>query len=251
MTPDQQAKHDEVKLPPLPCADGSIVKNWGAVRQKEIDGYSEYQMRQYALTAIAQLCAKPDSAEQVPREWKLAPTEPTHEMCEAAHFGPNCAEEKLRSSDRQFWTDCYKAMLAAAPLNIAQQAPEHQEFSDRYKVVRGAFWWQIQIGDGTQKIGKFYTEVEAMRMASEFLRAFRDGEFVAEKSLQSQLSQAKEENARLKADAGRYRWLRDKSDPGICAFYLSVGKAFDGVKFNQETVDQAIDAQISAKKVEP
>ncbi|MES2048820.1 MAG: hypothetical protein V4447_10495 [Pseudomonadota bacterium] len=50
-----------------------------------------------------------------------------------------------------------------------------------------------------------------------------------------------------KRDAARYRWLRDKSDPGICAFYLSVGKAFDGVKFNQDTVDLAIDAQISAK----
>lgn len=47
-------------------------------------------------------------------------------------------------------------------------------------------------------------------------------------------------------DAERYRWLRDKSEPGICAFYLSVGKAFDGVKFNQATVDEAIDAQIAA-----
>lgn len=47
-------------------------------------------------------------------------------------------------------------------------------------------------------------------------------------------------------DAERYRWLRDKSEPGICAFYLSVGKAFDGVKFTQATVDAAIDAQITA-----
>lgn len=47
-------------------------------------------------------------------------------------------------------------------------------------------------------------------------------------------------------DAARYRWLRDKSEPGICAFYLSVGKAFDGVKFTQTTVDEAIDAQIAA-----
>jgi len=50
-----------------------------------------------------------------------------------------------------------------------------------------------------------------------------------------------------KKHANRYRWLRDKSEPGICAFYLSVGKAFDGVKFNQETVDLAIDAQIAEK----
>lgn len=52
----------------------------------------------------------------------------------------------------------------------------------------------------------------------------------------------------LKSDAARYRWLRDKSEPGICAFYLSVGKAFDGVKFNQETVDAAIDAQLKEPK---
>jgi hypothetical protein len=48
-------------------------------------------------------------------------------------------------------------------------------------------------------------------------------------------------------DAARYRWLRDKSEPGICAFYLSVGKALDGVKFNQELVDDAIDAARKAK----
>jgi len=50
--------------------------------------------------------------------------------------------------------------------------------------------------------------------------------------------------ARSKApdDAARYRWLRDKSEPGICAFYLSVGLAFKGVKFVPKTVDDAIDA---------
>jgi len=47
-------------------------------------------------------------------------------------------------------------------------------------------------------------------------------------------------------DAARYRWLRDKSEPGICAFYLSVGSAFKNVKFARETVDEAIDAQITA-----
>ena len=46
-------------------------------------------------------------------------------------------------------------------------------------------------------------------------------------------------------DAARYRWLRDHSEPAICAFYLSVGKAFDGVKFARKTVDEAIDAQIA------
>ena len=45
-------------------------------------------------------------------------------------------------------------------------------------------------------------------------------------------------------DAARYRWLRDKSEPGICSFYLSVGQAFKNVKFARETVDEAIDAAI-------
>ena len=49
----------------------------------------------------------------------------------------------------------------------------------------------------------------------------------------------------LEKDAARYRWLRDHSEPGICAFYLSVGKAFDGVRFTKPTVDEAIDAQIA------
>lgn len=47
-------------------------------------------------------------------------------------------------------------------------------------------------------------------------------------------------------DAARYRWLRDHSTPAICAFYLSVGKAFEGVKFARETVDKAIDDQIDS-----
>jgi hypothetical protein len=46
-------------------------------------------------------------------------------------------------------------------------------------------------------------------------------------------------------DARRYRWLRDESEPGICAFYLSVGDAFKGVRFARETVDAAIDEQIT------
>ncbi|HXU93211.1 MAG TPA: hypothetical protein VFP33_06090, partial [Gallionella sp.] len=56
-------------------------------------------------------------------------------------------------------------------------------------------------------------------------------------------TQAADTDAR---DAARYRWLRDHSEPGICAFYLSVGQAFKNVKFARETVDDAIDAQIAA-----
>jgi hypothetical protein len=52
----------------------------------------------------------------------------------------------------------------------------------------------------------------------------------------------------VRADAQRYRWLRDKSQPGICTFYLSVGNGLHGVRFTRETVDEAIDAQIDAKE---
>jgi len=48
-------------------------------------------------------------------------------------------------------------------------------------------------------------------------------------------------------DAVRYRWLRDTSEPGICAFYMSVGQAFKGVTFAQEMVDEAIDAARAAQ----
>jgi hypothetical protein len=48
-------------------------------------------------------------------------------------------------------------------------------------------------------------------------------------------------------DAVRYRWLRDKSEPEICTFYMSVGQALKGVKFARETVDEAIDAARAAQ----
>ncbi len=62
------------------------------------------------------------SMQVAPSEWKLVPVEPTHEMCEAVHFGPNCAEHEMRASDREFWEATYAAMLAAAP--VPQVAPE-------------------------------------------------------------------------------------------------------------------------------
>jgi hypothetical protein len=54
-----------------------------------------------------------------------------------------------------------------------------------------------------------------------------------------------EQFRRMAQDAARYRWLRDKSEPGICTFYMSVGQAFKDVRFAPETVDQTIDAQIA------
>lgn len=79
---------------------------------------------------------------------------------------------------------------------------------------------------------------------------YRDDELVdaAAHALRTALTAQAAEVARLTAEAARYRWLRDHSEPSICAFYLSVGEAFKGVKFARETVDEAIDAQIAAMK---
>ena len=63
------------------------------------------------------------------------------------------------------------------------------------------------------------------------------------------LKKADAENDALRADAARYQWLRDKSEPGICAFYMPVGMAFHSVKFKRETVDEAIDAVRKAEGV--
>ena len=47
-------------------------------------------------------------------------------------------------------------------------------------------------------------------------------------------------------DAGRYRWLRDKSVPPH-NFDLSVPVEFDGIRYTPQEVDAAIDAAIGAK----
>lgn len=55
--------------------------------------------------------------------YQLVPKNATHEMCLAAHDGPNCgAEYEMRASDREYWEACYLAMLSAAPTPPAQPA---------------------------------------------------------------------------------------------------------------------------------
>lgn len=54
-------------------------------------------------------------------------------------------------------------------------------------------------------------------------------------------------SAEVERDAARYRWLRDHSEPGACAFYLSVGMALHGVRFEPKTVDNFIDSAMTAK----
>ena len=51
-------------------------------------------------------------------------------------------------------------------------------------------------------------------------------------------------------DAGRYRWLRDESQPNNphTTFYLSVGEVFKDVPFKSEVVDASIDAALKGER---
>jgi len=60
----------------------------------------------------------------------------------------------------------------------------------------------------------------------------------------SEFGKLKAEVQALRADAMRYRWLRDASVPPH-NFYLSVPVEFDGVKYTPAEVDAYIDAAIA------
>ena len=60
----------------------------------------------------------------------------------------------------------------------------------------------------------------------------------------SEFGRLKAEVQALRADAMRYRWLRDVSVPPH-NFYLSVPVEFDGVKYARAEVDAYIDAAIA------
>ena len=55
---------------------------------------------------------------------------------------------------------------------------DHAIGADRFKVVRGAFWWHVLIGDSPTKHGKFHSRASAEKMAAVLLREFRNGAFV-------------------------------------------------------------------------
>ena len=59
--------------------------------------------------------------------------------------------------------------------------------------------------------------------------------------LQARVTELEAENARLREDAHRYRWLRDHSVPPH-NFYISVPDEFSGVKYSPNDVDAYIDA---------
>lgn len=49
--------------------------------------------------------------------------------------------------------------------------------ADRYHIVRRGFRWHVVTGNGTRSSGKFWTRTAALRMASELLTAYLDGQF--------------------------------------------------------------------------
>ena len=67
--------------------------------------------------------------------------------------------------------------VAAVAKNATAQF-DHGIGADRFKVVRGAYWWHVLIGDSQTKRGKFHTQAGAEEMAALLLREFRNGAFV-------------------------------------------------------------------------
>ena len=55
---------------------------------------------------------------------------------------------------------------------------DHGIGADRFKVVRGAFWGHVLIGDSPTEHGKFHSRASAEKMAADLLREFRNGAFV-------------------------------------------------------------------------
>ena len=55
---------------------------------------------------------------------------------------------------------------------------DHGIGADRFRVVRGAFWWHVLIGDSPTEHGKFRSRASAEKMAADLLREFRNGAFV-------------------------------------------------------------------------
>ena len=69
------------------------------------------------------------------------------------------------------------ALLKASPAS-APEGFNHSIGAERFTTVRGAYWWHVRAGDGTQNIGKFHTKLAAEDMALTLLTAFRDGAFM-------------------------------------------------------------------------
>lgn len=69
-------------------------------------------------------------------------------------------------------------VLGAAGQQSSGMQTAEEMAANRYRVVRGAFWWRVKIGDGQQTVGRCYTEAEAERLTAALRTAFLDGAFV-------------------------------------------------------------------------
>ena len=75
-------------------------------------------------------------------------------------------------------TESITALRAAIEQAQEPVAFDHEIGIDRFKVVRGAFWWHVLIGDSPTEHGKFRSRASAEKMAADLLREFRNGAFV-------------------------------------------------------------------------
>lgn len=112
----------------------------------------------------------------------------TRDPNEAVRFARREDAEKVAASSSALKATEHVWMADAQPQQAATGPVEfdHAIGADRYKVVKGSFWWHIRIGDGTANVGKFHTKLAAEDMALKLLIAFRDGAFLQSKAAQHQ-----------------------------------------------------------------
>ncbi|MES2048821.1 MAG: hypothetical protein V4447_10500 [Pseudomonadota bacterium] len=230
MTPEQKAKHDEVMKLVDDFVDGQ-VKHWEF-------SYSPPDIQKSALSdAVAQLCAKPDSAEQVPddpMDWRL-PCDVTvghgtigkgcklrtlvarmQVLYDMAMENPN----RLGAAEMQkgppfpkddWWKDkAQEFSVGAAPLNPAQQAPT--DISKRFRNWNRSDVATIVASDlyaAADEIERYYSGMLNWKKTAE-------QKDMSISALQSQLSASQEENANFKnfhrSLCERFGYVHDEID---------------------------------------
>ena len=78
------------------------------------------------------------------------------------------------------WLWKCEKLIALARASAAPQEPvafDHSIGDGRFRPVKSSFWWQIEIGDGTARYGKFHSKLAAEDMCLRLLCAYRDGAF--------------------------------------------------------------------------
>ena len=98
---------------------------------------------------------------------------------EALEYG----QHTLKQVSENQWESRGQVAMQALRAALAEPVQEPKDFdhgigADRFKVVRGAFWWHVLIGDSPTEHGKFRSRASAEKMAADLLREFRNGAFV-------------------------------------------------------------------------